>query len=53
MKRAVNPELETPGAVYAEALQQWRDALRPGDNLNAPPSPGLSHSTADIARDPE
>jgi hypothetical protein len=50
---AVNPELETPGAVFAEALQQWREALRPGDDGNALPSPSPSRSTADLARDPE
>jgi hypothetical protein len=49
----VNPELETPGAVFAEALQQWREALRPGDNGNAPQSPRPSHSTADLVRDSE
>jgi hypothetical protein len=49
----VNPELETPGAVFAEALRQWREALRPGDDGNAPPSPSPSHSTADLALDPE
>jgi hypothetical protein len=49
----VNPELETPGAVFAEALQQWREALRPGDDDNAPPLPRPSHPVADGARDPE
>jgi hypothetical protein len=47
----VSQEPDTPGDVFAAALQQWREALQPAAVAGAPPRPDQPPSTA--AHDPE